>query len=191
MAEALHAVTALGRAEPLAITVGPLRIAERFDVALASVASRKGRAGEMRAAADRAGIPLPDPARAEARDPWGAFWVAPEAWFVEAPHASHEDIVAHLKPILGDAASITEQTDAWVRFDLAASGLSRVLERLCNVDFVGVPVGFATRTVIEHLGCYLIRRGAGEATVYGPRSSARSLLHALETAAVSVGPEMA
>jgi sarcosine oxidase subunit gamma len=45
--------------------------------------------------------------------------------------------------------------------------------------------GSATRTVIEHLGCYLIRRSAGEATLYGPRSSARSLLHALDVAALA------
>ena len=40
--------------------------------------------------------------------------------------------------------------------------------------------------VIEHLGCYLIKRRQGEVTLYGPRSSAQSLLHALETAATSV-----
>ena len=40
--------------------------------------------------------------------------------------------------------------------------------------------------MIEHLGCYLIKHGPGAARVYGPRSSAKSLLHALEVAAVSV-----
>jgi sarcosine oxidase, subunit gamma len=54
------------------------------------------------------------------------------------------------------------------------------------VDFPAAPVGFASRTVIEHTGCYLIKRAAGAATLYGPRSSARSLLHALTVAATSV-----
>jgi sarcosine oxidase subunit gamma len=107
-------------------------------------------------------------------------------WFVEAPFASHEDIVAHLKPAFGDAASITEQTDAWVRFDLSAPDLAPLMERLCNVDFRAAPEGFATRTVIEHTGCYCVCHGAGAVTLYGPRSSARSLLHAIEVAAASL-----
>ena len=105
---------------------------------------------------------------------------------VEAPFATHEDIVSHLKPAFGEAASISEQTDSWVRFDISAADLRPLTERLCNVDFPKVPVGFASRTVIEHTGCYLIRRAAGVVTLYGPRSSARSLLHALEVAATSV-----
>jgi sarcosine oxidase subunit gamma len=107
-------------------------------------------------------------------------------WFVDAPYATHELIADLLKSALGDAASITEQTDAWVAFDLAAPDLGPVIERLCNVDFPKVPTGHATRTVIEHLGVYLIKHGPGAARLYGPRSSAESLMHALEAAAHSV-----
>lgn len=181
----LRAMTALGAWEPRRVEVGPLVISERVDVALASVATRRGRMGGLAKAALKAGVPLPDPARHSAGDPWSAFWVAPEMWFVEAPFASHELIASQLQAALGEAASVTEQTDAWVVFDLAAPDLAPLLERLCNVDFPVVPVGHATRTVIEHLGCYLIRLGAGEARLYGPRSSAKSLLHALEAAADS------
>jgi sarcosine oxidase subunit gamma len=106
-------------------------------------------------------------------------------WFVEAPFASHEGIAALLKAVFGEAASITEQTDAWVIFDLAAPDLAAVLERLCTVDFRAVPDGHATRTVIDRLGCYLVKLGTGAARVYGPRSSAQSLLHAVEVAAAA------
>ena len=187
MAEPLHTLTALGHRVPQVHETGPFRIAERFDVALASLAIRAGREAEMRAAAKTAGVPLPDPARARPGDPFGAFWVAPGMWFVEAPFATHEDIVAELKAAFGSSASITEQTDAWVRFDLKSSDLAPWLERLSNVDWPAAPDGFATRTVIEHLGCYLIRRSVGEAALYGPRSSAISLLHALDVAAKSPG----
>ena len=129
---------------------------------------------------------LPDPARHQAGSPYAAFWVAPEMWFVEAPFATHEVIADLLKAAFGDAASVTEQTDAWVAFDLTAPDLAPLLERLCNVDFRAAPEGHATRTVIDHLGCYLIKHGPGAARVYGPRSSAGSLLHALEVAAASV-----
>lgn len=181
----LQPLTALGKREATTVTHGPLTIAERPDVALASVAARKGRMSDLAAAALKAGLPLPGPASHQPGTPWSAFWVAPEMWFVEAPHATHELVADLLKSALGDAASITEQTDAWVAFDLAATDLAPLLERLCNVDFPAVSAGYATRTVMEHLGVYLIKYGPGAARVYGPRSSAESLLHALETAAHS------
>jgi sarcosine oxidase subunit gamma len=182
----LMAMTALGAREPATIIDGPLTIRERTDVALASVAARKGRQADLGKAAQTAGVPLPGPATHQQGTPYSAFWTAPEMWFVEAPFASHEPIADLLKTALGDAASITEQTDAWVAFDLAAPDLAAVLERLCNVDFPTVPTGYATRTVTEHLGTYLIKHGPGAARIYGPRSSAESLLHAIETAARSV-----
>lgn len=182
----LMALSALGKREAASVTIGPLTIRERMDVALASVAARKGRAADLSAAAQTAGLRLPGPATHQQGTPYAAFWVAPEMWFVEAPFDSHELIADMLKSALGDAASVTEQTDAWVAFDLAATDLSPLLERLCNVDYATVPDGYATRTVMEHLGVYLIKHDPGAARVYGPRSSAESLLHALETAAHSL-----
>lgn len=182
----LQPLTAFGRREATTVTHGPLTITERSDVALASVAARKGRMADLSAAAQKAGVPLPGAASHQQGAPYSGFWVAPEMWFVEAPHATHEGIADLLKTALGDAASITEQTDAWVAFDLVAADLAPQLERLCNVDYAARPDGYATRTVMEHLGVYLIKYGPGAARVYGPRSSAESLLHAIETAARSV-----
>jgi sarcosine oxidase subunit gamma len=176
-------MTGLGAHDPRTVVVGPLTIRERFDMALASVALRRGH--DLTAAAKAAGVPLPGPAHYQAGVPYSAFWVTPDMWFVEAPFASHEDLAALLNAAFGDAASITEQTDAWVILDLAAPDLAPVLERLCNVDFRAVPDGFATRTVIDHLGCYLVKHGPGAARVFGPRSSAASLLHAVEVAATA------
>lgn len=183
----LQALTALGAREPAVVEIGPLRITERVDLALASFAARRGRMADLAAAARAAGVPLPDAARHQAGAPYSAFWTAPDMWFVEAPFGSHEVIADQLKAALGDAASITEQTDAWVIFDLAAADLAPLLERLCNVDFRAVPKGYATRTVMEHLGVYLVKLDQGAVRLYGPRSSAQSLMHALEAAAASVG----
>ncbi len=181
----LIALTALGAREPAVVEIGPLRITERTDLALASVAARRGRMADLAAAAQGAGVPLPEAARHQAGAPYSAFWTAPETWFVEAPFGSHELIADQLKAALGDAASITEQTDAWVAFDLAAADLTPLLERLCNVDFRSAPKGYETRTVMEHLGVYLVKLDQGAVRLYGPRSSAQSLLHAVETAAAS------
>ncbi|MBC7737625.1 MAG: sarcosine oxidase subunit gamma [Candidatus Saccharibacteria bacterium] len=186
MVDGLHALTALGQAAPAVLVIGPWQIAERFDVALASIACRHGQETAFTAAAASIGVPLPQPARAQGGLPYGAFWVAPEMWFIEAPFASHEDTTAHLKPTFGEAASITEQTDAWVRFDVTGANLPSLFGRFSNLDIGQLPNDYASRTVIEHLGCYLVRRNAEDVTLYGPRSSARSLLHALEVTARSL-----
>jgi sarcosine oxidase, subunit gamma len=184
VANALKALTPLGHDAPVSETIGPVTITENVGVALASMASRMGREAEVAAAAQAAGIPLPGPGRAETAS-YGAIWLGPEQWMIEAPFETHEDIVAILKPLFGEAASITEQTDAWVRFDLTAADLPALFERLCGYDLRRNGPGSATRTVIEHLGCYVVRRAENQVSVIGPRSSAHSLHHALITAAKS------
>lgn len=181
----LKPLTPLGHAEPETVTVGPVTITEVVDRALASVASRLGREADVAAAAKAAGIPLPGASQSVEGTPYGAFWLGSEQWMVEAPFATHEDIRAVLLPLFGDAASITEQTDAWVRFDVSGKDLPALFERLCNFDLRSAAVGAATRTVIEHLGTYVIKRSETLYSVIGPRSSARSLHHALITAAKS------
>ena len=76
----LIALTALGRREPTTLTHGPLTINERTDIALASVAARKGRTADVAAAAQSAGVPLPAAATYQSGAPYGTFWVAPEMW---------------------------------------------------------------------------------------------------------------
>lgn len=176
----LKPLTPLGNATPQTDTIGSIAITENTAVALASLAIRKGREADVAKAAKALKITLPTPGHASEN----ALWLAPDQWLIEAPFATHEDIIAHLKPAFKDAASITEQTDAWVRFDLTGPDLHPLFERLCNLDTRTMQPGHATRTVIEHLGCYVTRR-ADHFTILGPRSSAKSLHHALITAARS------
>lgn len=180
MVERLHPLTALGGTVPLRETVGAMTLTEVVDIALASLATRRGREADVARVAESLQIALPGPGRASST----ALWLAPDQWMIQMPMATHEDIVAALKPAFGDAASITEQTDAWVRLDLEGPDLHAVFERLCAVDTRAMAPGHATRTVIDHLGCYLIC-AAEKFTLLGPRSSARSLHHALRTAALS------
>lgn len=180
----LKPLTPLGQAVPKTVTIGPVTIAEVVTTAFASLATRQGRDADVAAAAAGLGLPLPGPGHSAGGPVWGAFWLGPAQWMVDAPFASHEDIVSHLRPAFGDAASITEQTDAWVRYDLTGSNLHALFERLCGLDTRRMLAGHATRTVIEHLGCYVVCRD-DRFTILGPRSSAASLLHALTTAAKS------
>ncbi|MGC2856249.1 sarcosine oxidase subunit gamma [Novispirillum sp. DQ9] len=181
----LTPLTALGRFEPRVDTVGSLCIAERPDVALASLARRRDK--DTAAAETFLGVALPGVATWAGKDPFGVFWTGPGQWMVEAPFASHEDLAALLKHAVGDAASITEQTDAWVRFDVSGATTPALFERLCPLDLARLATGAAQRTTIEHLGCFVLCREAGRSyTVLGPRSSAASLHHALLTAARSI-----
>ena len=176
----LNPLTPLGSRVAQTNTVGPVTITENVGLALASVAIRMGGDAAFAKAAKALNITLPPPGRASD----SALWLAPNQWMIEAPFATHENIVAYLKPAFGDAASITEQTDAWVRFDLTGPDLHAMFELLCTLDTRAMKPGDGTRTVIEHLGCYVTRRAAGF-TVLGPRSSAKTLHHALITAAKS------
>ena len=176
----LKSLAPLGNSAPQTDTVGPITIAENTSIALASLATRKGRDADVATATQALNITLPGPGRATDT----AMWLAPDQWMIEAPFNTHEDIAAHLKLAFKDAASIAEQTDAWVRFDLRGADLHALFERLCNLDTRAMQPGHATRTVIEHLGCYVICRNTGF-TLLGPRSSAKSLHHAVMTAAKS------
>lgn len=178
--------TPLGNLQPETVTIGPVTIAEVTSFALVSVATRRGRAADFAVAAGASGIPLPTPGRFANGAPFAAFWIGPDQWMVEAPFATHEDIAAILSSLFGGAASITEQTDAWARFDVTTADPPALFERLCNHDLRRHGPGSATRTVIDHLGCYLLFRSSQSVSVLGPRSAARSLHHALVTAVRSV-----
>lgn len=181
----LTPITPLGGTTLREDRIGAITITEADDWALASVAARAGQLEDTLARVRKlSGLDLPGPGGLVAGGDWRAWWMAPEAWMLATPLSASEDIVAAVKPALGDAASITEQTDAWARFDITAP--VGFLERLCNVDPARVTPGTATRTVMEHMGVVVLRHGDQAFSVLGVRSSAGSLHHALLTAARAV-----
>ncbi|WP_170427944.1 sarcosine oxidase subunit gamma [Ruegeria arenilitoris] len=182
----LVAITALGGAEPRVDTVGGVTCTEVPEVALASVAARMGQeTSAAKALATLIDTPTPDVGR------WAgtmitAFWVGPDQWMVEAPYDSHEGLADQVKATVGDTASVTEQTDAWTRFDLSGDSIPAVLELLCQLDLRRFDKGSAARCSIHHVGCFVICRTPEKVSLYGPRSSAGSLHHAIVTAMRSV-----
>ena len=184
----LKAMTPLGAASPKIETFDGVRIEEIVSSALASVAARKGKTEELRDAAKTAlGLDLPPPGKASSGEPYSCFWMGPDQWMVEAPFASHEDIADRLQASLGGNASVTEQTDGWARFDITSSRAIDLFEILCPVDVAEMQAGDATRSLMEHVGIFLVCRKAREHfSVLGPRSSAVSLHHALSTATRSI-----
>lgn len=92
-----------------------------------------------------------------------------------------DDIATQIAAQAKGTASVTEQSGGWCRFDLAGPRLAEVFALLCSAD-LRASTGFATRTAIDHLGCFVIKRDDARISVLGPRSSAGSLHHALLTA---------
>lgn len=185
----LAALTPLGSSLAKTETIGAIRISEVTNRALASVSVRLGKTEDFAVEAKSLfNMPLPAPGSWAETAPYGLIWTGPEQWFVEAPFESHEDIAGILKTTLGDTASVTEQTDGWVRFDLTGSDVVALLERLCPVPSRRMQTGAATRTILEHMGCLVICRAAGHHfSLMAPRSFAGSLHHALMAAARSIG----
>jgi len=178
----LIAITALGGTEPRIDSHGGVTCAESPGTALAFLAARSGREEEAQTAlAGLIGEEAPGVARMAGGE-LRAFWTGADQWMIEAPYRTHEDIAATVKSAVGDAASVTEQTDGWVRFDLKGAGVLAVLELLCILDTRRMQPGEASRTAIHHLACFVLCQAPDRFTIYGPRASAASLHHAILTA---------
>jgi sarcosine oxidase subunit gamma len=180
----LQPLNPLGGAAPDHFQVAAVTLTENPNVALASVSARHGYAAACQAKlAEFLGAPAPAAGKASLGTPLDAVWTGQDQWMVCAPFATHEDLAAQLKSGFGSTASITEQTDAWACFDLQGTGIEDVMERLCNLNLRAMAPAVATRSTIDHMGCFVIRQLAQDSLrILGPRSSAGSLHHALVTA---------
>ena len=181
----LTQTTALGGTIPFDETIGGNRIREVSDAAMASLAMLKGQgAAFKKAAASRLGeLPAPGHAAGHgggAEHP-SATRRGAEPYLVAGSH------VAPPAATFGASAAITDQSDAWVRFDVTGGDVVAMLERLSGADTRRMQAGSATRTAIHHMHCVIVCRAGGtDFTILGPRSSAASLHHALVAAAASL-----
>ncbi|WP_413208049.1 sarcosine oxidase subunit gamma [Rhodospirillum sp. A1_3_36] len=177
----LNARSAFGAAEPRIRTIGAYRVVERTDLALSSLAARVEWTDVHNPSTTILGCPLPGVGGLREDAGVTTFWTGPDQWMVMAPLQTHEDLAADLTSALGERAAVTDQTDGWVAFDLTGEGLETVLEGLTSLDIRAMGAGGAARTVMEHMGCFLLCRDPGRAyTLLVGRSFAVSLAHALE-----------
>lgn len=178
----LKPITALGGSEPGVEIIGDVTCREVPEVALASVVARLGKESQTRTALKKAiGITAPDVGYVATKT-LTAFWVGPDQWMIEAPFETHEDLAAQLKTLAKHNASITEQTDAWARFDVSGENVLSVMELLCNLNTRTMKPDQVSRSAIHHLGCFVRCIGTDHFGIYGPRASAGSLHHAITTA---------
>lgn len=181
----LKPVTAFGATLPREQVFDGVTLKEIPDLAIASLAQRTG--GDLSGAEALLGAPLPAPGRAATMTPIDAIWTGPQQWFFLAPHASHETLADTLKAAVGAAGSVTEQSDGWTCFALEGPGVGALLERLSLLDTAQVQTGFAARSVVHHIGCFLICDVPGQRwRILGARSSAQSLFDAIAHVAASL-----
>ncbi|WP_027038924.1 sarcosine oxidase subunit gamma [Mesorhizobium ciceri] len=177
----LRPITALGAVLPRFGSFGALEIRENAAMALASLALRFGTVEPM-----PFGLILPGPGRWVAGQGVAALWTGPGQWMIEAECCIELDFAAELKQA-APRCSVTEQTDGWVAFEIisraGAIPLEALLSKLVNIDPADFGPGRATRTGLQHMSCFVVRRGDTHVVVLGARSSAGSLWDALETAA--------
>lgn len=182
----LNPITALGGTTARVDTFDHIVIAENDGLALASVAARLGREADCHTALTGLLGKVPTPGKALLRDPEAGFWMGPDQWILGAPKDSHDDLADQLKARFGDAASITDQSGAWVTFDVTGPAMEDICERLCALPIRQMVAGDAHRTVIHQLGCFVIQQTAHDhIRILGPRASAGTLHHALITSAHS------
>ena len=179
----LSALTPLGAAHPKTDQIGTITLTEVTDRALASLTCRNASMPAFLAAASRLGLSLPQ-AGHWADGKQAAIWTGVDQWLIDAPYGP--DLAAELKSVFGDSASVTEQSDAWARFDIVGAAKVDLLERLCPAPSRRMVAGMATRSTVEHIGCLLIC-DADRFRLMCARSYAGSLHHALTTVAVSLG----
>ena len=177
----LAPLTALGAGTGEQATFGVLTLTERPDIALGSVALRRGTPHPA-----PFGLTLPAPGHWTGGAKVAAFWTGPGQWMIELDGLACEDIL----PTLAEetpGCSITEQTDGWTRFDITSADgpapLVALLEKLVNLDPARLAPGRATRTTLHHQSVFVLRRNATALSVWGMRSLAGSLWHALTVAA--------
>nr|WP_246734894.1 sarcosine oxidase subunit gamma [Chelativorans sp. ZYF759] len=177
----MRPITALGAAQPRLASFGALEIRENADLALASLALRFGTREPT-----PFGLTLPRTGRWVAGEGVAALWTGPGQWMIEAQGRVELDFTAELKQV-APGCSVTEQTDGWVAFEIISRAgsmpLESLLSKLVNIDPADLGPGRATRTGLDHMSCFVIRRGAAHVALLAARSSAGSLWHSLETAA--------
>ncbi|MER9344914.1 sarcosine oxidase subunit gamma [Mesorhizobium sp. M0601] len=174
----LKPITALGGDKPRRLRHGALDLEENSGLALTALALRRGTPKPA-----PFGLDLPGPGAWTPSGEVAAFWTGPDQWMIEGLDRADTDFTAEVMNFCPDC-SVTEQTDGFVAFELRSSSgeapILQLMAKLVNIDPTRFPSGSATRTGLEHMSVFVIRRTAQHIAILGMRSAAGSIWHALE-----------
>jgi heterotetrameric sarcosine oxidase gamma subunit len=176
----LEPTTALGSDTARILRHGALTVEENTGLALASLALRRDGVEPA-----PFGLALPGPGGWTAEGDVSALWTGPGQWLVEGHGRAETDFAADVAAAC-PGSSVTEQTDGFVAFEVRSSAgeapILSLMAKLVNLDSARFGPGAASRTGLEHMSVFAIRRAEGHLAVLGMRSAAGTLWHVLETA---------
>lgn len=176
----LKPTAALGGETARGLHRGALTLEENAGLALASLALRRETAQPA-----PFGLTLPGVGGWAANDRVSAFWTGPGQWMIEGHGLAESDFAAEVAAEC-PGCSVTEQTDGFVAFEIRSTAgepaIVALMEKMVNLDPARLAAGSATRTGLEHMSVYVIRRAPDRLAILGMRSSAASLWHAIEKA---------
>ncbi len=165
-----------------ALDLGDVAVAEVTDIAIVSIATPLD-GGEALASvvtvAWGCALPAPRGTTISADGSVTLIFSTPDQTLAILPGADGlavNDVAA----TLGDAGYYTEQTDNWVGLRVSGAKVITALERICPLDLALMPIGGAERTVMEHLGVFIMREAEDRFLLLSGSSSAKSFLHAVE-----------
>ncbi|QTL02279.1 sarcosine oxidase subunit gamma [Aquabacter sp. L1I39] len=163
-------------------------------LALATLAARKGKGADLRAAALSAfGLDLPEGPRVAEGGGLFAVGTAPDRWLVGLPGASGDDLLARLGEAFAGLASLTDQSDANLVLDLTGPQVGAALEKLVAVDLhpsvFGPGSAAATAVALIPILFWQVD-GSPRYRFAISRSFAPAILRALTAAAAPLGFEL-
>jgi len=165
-------------------TIGGIRLRERPDLALVSLALPRDREAEAKLAIGSAfGLTIPDPGQSVSNGTHRLMWMAPDRMMLVFPDDAPLAEPA-IKAMLKDGCYSTNQTDGWVVLSISGPDVREALGRICPVDLheSAFPAGAVARTVMERMGAMVLREGKGSFLMFSASSSAVSFLRVVETA---------
>lgn len=164
------------------LDLGEVAVAEVTDIAIVSIATPLGGGDALAGAVQAAwGCALPAPC-GSSTSPDGSvtlIFSMPDQILAILPGADGL-AVTEVAAKLGEAGYYTEQTDNWVGLRVSGAKAITALERICPLDLAMMAVGGAERTVMEHLGVFIMREADDRFLLLSGSSSAKSFLHAVE-----------
>ena len=163
------------------IQIGTNRIRERDDLAIVSIATPLGGEDALAKALKKHwSLDVPEPTRSTNSGNTRAIRSGQDQMLLVFPHDT-PDAEPHVQGKLGGTGYTTDQTDSWVVLEISGPDTMAAMERLCPLDLVSFEVDDAGRTVMEHMGAFIVKTGDDRFLLMSASSSAQSFLHAVET----------
>jgi heterotetrameric sarcosine oxidase gamma subunit len=161
-------------------------ITTRDGLGMTKVLARRGQTAALaRLFQTHFGISLPNAPQRVAAGDVAVLGLGPDIWLATREQGGNDFAVA-LRPLLAGAASISDQSDAYVGLRLTGSGVRETLAKLIPIDLHPrvFAVGQVAETIAAHIGVLLWRLedavdGSPVFDLAVPRSSSVSFCHAL------------